>query len=263
MENNAKKGTSTKSKSKKAFVNKPKKAFASASNIVSIAQKRAFGASPANSVIKISRTAYPVPDVLVTKLKSSQVLTASTGASGAIASYRLYANSTFDPLGTGGGVQPRFFDQLNLLYNKFFVYGAKLSIKVLKRSAATDTVRLLAFPSVNTTMPLASLYTDGNELPKTIRFDMSAGTSGTTFPLMEDKEKSFYIDIGEFFGVDRNKLMSEDAYASTAAADPSNIMSMYIGVQTLEGATQTDVICEITMTQYVACRSVAVPAASS
>lgn len=254
-------------KGKKAYINKPKKAFRHASNVVTVADKRAYGASPANSVLKVSRTAYPVPDVLVTKFKSSTVLDATTGASGAIASYRLYANSLYDPMGTGGGVQPRFFDQLNQLYNKFFVYGCKVGIKILKKATGTQdsTVRVLGFPSVNTTMPLASLYVDGNELPKTIRFDTSgsSGAATTSLIMTEAKEKSVYFDVGEFFGVDRAKLMSEDAYACTASADPSNILSFYIGIQGYEAA-QTDVVTlEISISQYVACRSVAVPAASS
>lgn len=242
--------------------NRTKKSkFTGSSNIVSLAGKRMFGANGANSVIKISKTAYPIPDCLITKLKTSATVQLSTGASGALNSYRLYANSLNDPFGTAGVPQPRFFDQLMGLYSQYVVYGCKVAIKILKKEAVNQdaTVRVIGFPSVSSSLPIASAFADANEFPKTVRFDIqgNVGTSTTTpFSLTDKQEKITYFDIAEYFGRDRQSMITEANFQGGAAADPSSLMSYYIAIQGYEAAQTDVVVAEITMTQYAVFRNV-------
>lgn len=242
--------------------NRPKKSrFVGASNIVSFNAKRAFGANGANSVVKISKTAYPIPDSLITKLKTSAVVALSTGASGALNSYRLYANSLNDPFGTAGVPQPRFFDQLMALYSTYVVYGAKVGIKIIKKEAVNQdaTVRVIGFPSSAAALPIASAFADANELPKTVRFDIQSnvGTSTTTpFALTDKQEKITYFDIAEFFGRDRQGICTEANFQGGASSDPATLMSYYIAIQGYEAAQTDVVVVEITMTQYAVFRNV-------
>lgn len=240
-----------------------KSKFVGASNITGVVAKRAFGANGANSVVKISKTAYPVPDSLITKLKTSATVLLSTGASGALNSYRLYANSLNDPFGTAGVPQPRFFDQLMALYSTYVVYGCKVNIKILKKTGGTQdaTVRVIGFPSSASSFPIASAYADANEFPKTIRFDMSSvGSANNNDPgqtILTDKaEKSTYFDISEFFGRDRQSICTETNFQGGASTDPATLMSYYIGIQGYEAAQTDTVLVEITMTQYAVFRNV-------
>lgn len=256
-------------KEKESWKNKQGKKVMASSNITSLASKRAFGAIGANSVIKIQKTAYPVPDVLVTKLKTSFTLTMSTGASGAFASSQLYANSCFDPTASLGVNQPRFFDQLMALYKRYTVYGVKARVKILQRGTGAQdrTVRLIAFPSVESSVPLASNYNDAREFPYQMVWDLSSEvvTSATTasMVLTDKQEKSQYFDVGQFFGRDRQGVMDEELFSGTASANPGNILYYYL---TIEGfnAAQTDTItCEVQFTQYVSFRGVTMPATST
>lgn len=254
MESKQKKRTYPKDKSKK------KKVLAS-SNIISLASKRMFGAAGANSVIKIQRTAYPVPDCLITKLKTSGVLSGTTGASGAFNSFALAPNSAYDPFASNGSFQPRYFDQLMALYNKYTVYGVKIKLKPLQRSLATS-LRILAMPSTSSSPPITSCYSDGRELPYQICFD-NYGSAGSQFGgLVDAQEKSIYFDVAQFFGRDRQGLMDENDYSGSASANPTNLLYYHICMQELAATNTVTASVEVIMTQYVSLREIGIPAAS-
>lgn len=265
-----KRAGSIKKSSKDWNAPKKKKFFAGASNIVSVAQKRSFGANGANSVVKISKTLYPVPDALVTKVKTSQTLILTTAVGGGLSSSRLLPNSLNDPFGTAGAVQPRFFDQLMAMYTTYCVYGAKVAVKVLRSTIdtanANETARVLGLPSVATTFPMTSLYADANEFPKTIRFDINNYNNAMSPMMLTDaQEKMTYFDIPQFFGRDRANYMAEQLFEGTASTDPTQVMSYYLAIQSFEadaGATHS-VAVEVTMTQYAVFRAVVNPTTSS
>lgn len=206
------------------------------------------------SVYVCHGTAYPVPDMLVTKLRASQTLTFTSGAAGAFASSSISLNNPADPFAAIGSVQPRFYDQISALYANAIVYGTKVKVKILKASGGATT-RLLFVPTRNNTVPLTSAYADADELPFTMRWDINTSTSQSAngaLPLIEDKEKSRYLDIGQFWGRNRAQIMSEANFTSVGGADPSWLVFGYFCVQELEATTQTSVVAEVTLTQYVA-----------
>lgn len=218
------------------------------------AQLAKWGAGPRNSVYVCHGTAYPIPDVMVNKVKTSSVVQMTTGASGAIASIQMRLNDASDPFAAAGSAQPRFYDQLAALYANHTVYGCKVNIKILKKSGmVTDGgCRLIFIPSRNTTLPITSAYSDGNELPQNLRFDLSNSGNGGNLALIEAKEKKVYIDIGQFWGKDRSQVLTEEGFTGIAGAAPTYQVYGYIAIQELDATGTPSVYCEVTVTQYVA-----------
>lgn len=256
-------------KSEKDKWNKPKKAFMQSASNVSALEKRSYGAHGGNSVIKIRKTLFPVPDVLVTKLRTSQTFNITTGASGALSSTRTYLNSAYDPFAAAGSNQPRFFDQMMALYYHYCVYGAKVKVKILSKALGTqdNNVRIIALASEAQVFPLASLYNDGREVPKMLVWDLNAGTSAanpsTIFTLTDKAEKSMYVDIPQFFGLDKQQYMTEQNFKGTATSDPTSIMSLYTAMQGYEAAQTDTAVIEISLVQYVAFTRVQTPTTST
>lgn len=256
MESKQKKRTSPKDQSKK-------KRVMPSSNIISLQSKRMFGAAGANSVIKIQKTAYPVPDCLITKLKTTGVLSGTTAASGAFNSFALAPNSCYDPFASNGSFQPRYFDQLMALYNKYTVYGIKIKLKILTRTFSTP-FRVIAMPSTSSSPPIASCYSDGRELPHQIVFDtFGSVASGLTGTLVDAQEKSQYFDVAQFFGRDRQGLMTEGDFSGTSAANPNNLLYYHICMQELSASNTVTCSVEVVLTQYVSLREIGIPAAST
>lgn len=252
-------------KEKESWKNKQaKKKTMPSSNITSLQSKRMFGAAGANSVIKIQKTAYPIPDCLVTKLKTSNVLVITSGASGAFNSTQLYANSCYDPFAGAGASQPRFFDQLMALYKSYTVYGVKMRLKVLARSV-TDPgpVRLLCFPSVESTVPIANAYSDGRELPYQLVFDIgNSGANSYVGNLVDKQEKTQYFDVAQFFGRDRQSIMDEGNFSGNSTGNPSTLLYYYLAIQQYAASSQESFTVEVQFTQYISFRQIATPAAS-
>lgn len=251
-------------KDKESWKNKQaKKRIMPSSNIISLQSKRMFGAAGANSVIKIQKTAYPIPDCLITKLKVSNVAQLTTGAAGAFASIQFAPNSAYDPFAGSGTNQPRFFDQLMALYKSYTVYGVKMRLKILSKDAAAAG-RVIGFPSVESSIPIADAYVDARELPYQMVFDTQGSTSAAQIGLLTDKqEKSQYFDVAQFFGRDRQGLMDEANFSGTSATNPASLLYYYIAVQSLAGVTQQTIAVEVQMTQYISFRQVANVASST
>lgn len=75
---------------------------------------------------------YPFGQRFATTLRynESHTFGASTTA-GFCSSYNYALNSLYDPNVTGAGHQPRGFDQLMEIYQKYTVVGAKISVKII------------------------------------------------------------------------------------------------------------------------------------
>lgn len=210
-----------------------------------------WGASIRNSVYVCHGTAYPIPDVLVNKLKTSNVYTLQTGAAGAFASVQLRLNDANDPFAAIGSGQPRFYDQLASLYANHTVYGTKVNLKILK-AASGATLRLVFVAARNTTVPISDCFADANELPYTMRFDMGGSGQAGDLPLTEKKEKSKYMDIGAFWGKSRSQVLTEEGFTGIAGAAPTYQVYGYICGQEFEATTQSTISVEVSVTQYVA-----------
>lgn len=223
--------------------------------------KLKYGASPRNRVLAVRKTVYPIPDVLVTKLKTSWTHTFTTGASGALAAGAYYLNSCNDPSSSIGAYQPRFFDQLMALYTNYTVYGVKLRVKVLTQPAYTS--RLIFVPSVSSSFPVgSSIYDGGSEFKGTMEFDLRASGSAGMGDSQGKNMKAFYYDVAEHFGRDQESIMDEANFSGTASTDPSTLLYGWFAIQELLATNQTSISAEIQLTQYVALRGVKMPSTS-
>lgn len=251
-------------KDKESWKNKQSKKVMPSSNIISMASKRMFGAAGANSVIKINRTAYPVPDCLITKMKVSNTFIITTGASGAFSSTALAPNSAYDPFAGAGSAQARFFDQLMALYASYCVYGVKAKVKFIKKNGGTQdqTVRLITFPSRQASCPITSCYNQATELPYTLCWDVNGTTAGASTPtsgpsvLTDKAEKSHYFEVSQFFGRDRQGLFEEANFSGGVSSNPTNLLYYYVCVEGLEAAQTDTIYVEVAFTQYVTFREV-------
>lgn len=253
-------------KDKESWKNKQgKKRVMPSSNIISLQSKRMFGAAGANSVIKIQKTAYPMPDCLITKLKVSNVATITTGAAGAFASIQFAPNSAYDPFAGAGTNQARFFDQLMAIYKSYTVYGVKMTLKVISRSTTNiGAVRVIAMPSVESTVPISDAYVDARELPYQMVWDIQGNSSAALVGNFTDKqEKSQYFDVAQFFGRDRQGLMDEANFSGTSATNPASLLYYYIAVQELAATNVQSVTVDVKITQYISFRQVASVASST
>lgn len=70
------------------------------------------------------------PYRLVRKLVYSDAQTVDVG-SNSFSNHVIRANSCFDPLAAFGGHQPRYFDQHMTLYNRCYVIGSAISVRVI------------------------------------------------------------------------------------------------------------------------------------
>ena len=76
----------------------------------------------------ISNTLSPMPCSFATKLTYSSNVSINPGAAGTPAAYVYRANGLYDPDLTGGGHQPRGYDQFTPMYNHWTVVGAKVTV---------------------------------------------------------------------------------------------------------------------------------------
>lgn len=222
-----------------------------------------WGASPRNSVYVCHGTAYPLPDVLVNKIKVSNVIGMQTGASGAFASSQFRINDAADVFVAAGSNQPRFYDQLSALYANCTVYGAKVNLKILQgANTAARTHRVIFVPARNTTVPIADAFVDANELPGIMRFDINS-TQSTALPLTEAKEKKRYYDIGSFWGKSRQQVLTEEGFSGLAGAAPTYQVYGYLCVQELGGNGTDTIYVEVSVTLYCAWTNVIAVATST
>lgn len=222
-----------------------------------------YGISPRNTVAIIRNPLCPLPDALVSKMACSAT-GSITCTNGAYTAGSLYINSLFDPFGTSGAVQPRYWDQLSALYRNFTVYGCKVQIVVLKRAPYTDYVmRLLAYPNASSANNLASVFTDGREIRGTIFVDSVANGAQSSTVAIGPRAVSRYYDIGEIFGISKQELLSDLNYACSTSADPALTAYFFVAAQTYEGATTTTIYFEVRMEMWFKAYGLLPPASST
>lgn len=71
----------------------------------------------------------PVPTKFATKMRYYSTFSLNPGAGGVPSTYVFSANGVADPDVTGGGHQPRGFDQLMALYDHCTVVGSKITVR--------------------------------------------------------------------------------------------------------------------------------------
>lgn len=165
-------------------------------------------------------------------------------------------NGMYDPLqySSGGGVgtnhQPYLFDQMNALYNKYCVIGAKATIYLRPGS----TANAYAMNVYGETSQLTSIQYTGSlglEKPGVKVIRMNASQSNVYVP---QKKMTFWWSAKKAFRAkDRTELISNEEYNGTGSANPATQEYLYITYQGQQiEQTTAKLACDVVIDYIVA-----------
>ena len=152
--------------------------------------------------------------------------------------YRL--SSLFDPEFTGVGHQPRGFDELSAIYNRYRVMGTAVKIQpsITAGPGNTAFICVQAYPWAQTNV---SSFNEAKE-----------ATNSTAVLVSSDKPRTlkYYFPTYKSLGVPRRDFMSDESYASVVSTNPSNSAMMHLGIASPDQSTVTTVTCNLTFVFY-------------
>ncbi len=170
-------------------------------------------------------SSLPVAPRLRCRLRYVEWVAGTTSAGPGTFTYQFSLNSLFDPNTTGTGHQPRGFDQLKTLYNRYRVYGVSYKVTCVLDSIPTNQATFLGVHPVNGTQ--SSGTADGSaECPY-----------GAAVPLSiyEPRSISGYISLPQLNGKTHQAYMADDTTQADISASPAELMNLIINVQNLAG----------------------------
>lgn len=145
-------------------------------------------------------------NTLATTLVYNEQYTLNADVFPALAIQMIRANGLFDPNVTGGGHQPRGFDEIMPLYDHFVVVGSKITIKI---PASLDPHMVgIALKDSTTLQTTLVGYQEGRHVRSRM---ISSNSGGTTIISMGFSAKRF---------LGRSHPMSDSQLKGSVAADP-------------------------------------------
>ncbi len=192
----------------------------------------------------IQRGYLPFGQSFLVKLPYVFSSTLSTATSSFVAvghTFRL--NSLYDPDQSGLGKQPYQFDQLNTIYSRYRVHGAKVSITWNNPSA--DGLYL--------GYHVRSIHDSFTPVGKNADYIREIA-KGKMQPLndtgSQTMTQSFYVPVGTVFGVSKEIVRSDISYSSGVGGNPLN--TVYLDVLALDstGSTSKSAQFSIKITYY-------------
>lgn len=103
-----------------------------------------------NVLFNSSQVNTPLPAKLKANFRFCEKNTLNIGLAGGISNQVYNAASLFDPNTTGGGAQPRGFDQLMVLYRKYTVIGSKITVHFIPQSTIQSYICAINLKSIAT-----------------------------------------------------------------------------------------------------------------
>lgn len=203
-------------------------------NIARIHYRRPIGNAIKN---RYPRVPFPIQRYVKLHLNYQGSITSTTGSFGNMGALKL--NSCFDPTGGLGATQPRWYDQMTALYNKYACYGCKV-VAVISNAEKIGQVGMACYDS---SAPSSMLELDERENCVTRVIDASTG-SKTQVILKR------YFNFPKIVGIPKKQYVNEDDYLTTVTADPANIVYGDIFYQTYGAQTGT-VSVKLHLTMYV------------
>lgn len=163
--------------------------------------------------ITVQRGYSPFGNRYMAKLPYCEDLILSTNANAAVVqTWRL--NGLYDPNQHLGGHQPRFFDQLTPLYNKYRVNGAYVSATFNDPSGDGIFVGVNVYNSAVTQNSVAGKTTS----------DIRERKLATVYPVnntgTQRRTIGFYVPIAKILGLTSAQYQSDDQTESLVVADP-------------------------------------------
>jgi len=163
------------------------------------------------------------------KLKYSDVIQIDSGL---LSRDRVFGmNNLFDPDFTGSGTQPRYFDQLSILYAQYRVLGCKVRARYMPNDATTpgQTHYMGVLFSNDSTSLNSTEYNNFAEKPfaKTVINNIYGRRS----------DIKHYASIAKIAGVNSAVVKNDDTYASLVNASPTRPTYVHVVCGTLNQAS--------------------------
>ncbi len=146
--------------------------------------------------------------------------------------------SLFDPDVSGGGHQPRQYDQLAPMYERYIVFGCKIDLTFFDPSADGIFVGIRIYITGSGTSTTGLSYSELSEMRDTwIKPINNSGSQRVT--------KSIYVPNNVPFGISKRDYSSDqDNYAALTTASPTRFVNFDVFVIDSNGSATT---CKFTI----------------
>lgn len=163
-------------------------------------------------------------------------------SSPSVAQYHTFRlNSLFDPDLTGIGGQCSGFDEWATLYEKYCVYGCKVTVRCVNKTSNPAVV--VMFPSAVQPSSITDSETARQQAGAVYR--MLGASTG-----YDAKVMSRYYTISSIYGVSKRAVLESDGYRSLVSTNPANQALITIMVDSSPTQAAYDVTYNIQMVFY-------------
>lgn len=143
--------------------------------------------------------------------------------------YQFRLNSLFDPDFTGGGHQPKGFDQLAALYQRYRVYRARWEVSWSIVSSGFYPTFVGAVATNENTG-----FTDITDFAETAHSQWML--VGNSYPLKTGKFRGV-VDLAKLNGKTHAAYAADDTTQALITANPTEILNLHVMQQTLDNST--------------------------
>lgn len=152
-------------------------------------------------------------------------------------------NSLFDPDVSGVGGQPYYHDQFSTMFQRYRVYGCKVTVKynygLNSSSGYSPTIAIVPWTGAT---------------PSWSTIDTALNVKGAVWGMMNlyQKPQTFkkYYNIAHLFGVPKKEVADDDAYQALVTASPSKQAYLYVMINNNDGTNALVVSIAIQLTYY-------------
>lgn len=141
---------------------------------------------------------------------------------------RVYnANSIFDPDETGGGHRPVGYDQFNTFYNRYRVWGVRVSVIFAPKPSVTSTMFKVGV-LVNNSISLRTEWDNSAEQQELTVKAVSPQAGPVTI--------TKYYNLRTILGQTKEQYRTDDRFQALFSANPSERMGIHFLAATMLGA---------------------------
>lgn len=163
------------------------------------------------------------PKNLNNKLVYTDHYQAGSASGGASSYQRYHLNSLFDPYAGIGGHQPRGYDQLTPIYEKWLVTHVTVRIDIVSFDAANSGMVSISTINGNDT-PLSAVWTEAEKVgAKAYLMQVDGAKTGLHYARR--------FSVASLFGKTASEYSGDANNWGIAGANPTNLMDIAIGTQ--------------------------------
>lgn len=190
---------------------------------------------------------YLVPDYTMAKLRYAHSETYATTGAGVMGTNTYRGNSIYDPWTAGGGTSVQGYAQWAQFYNRYRVYGSKITVKarqISPTSTSNSVVFLVLAPKVTSTVDLDFEDAVLDPYARKAILPLPGGGGGTPLTLKQ------YISTRKILGLTKNEA-SQSTLAADITGNPSKIWYWHVGLQNADKSTTSSAEVYVEIEYYV------------